>query len=102
MQGWAVEHFTHGADMPVRAALLASRSELADRSPQQINVFAKENAETKKLNAALQESKTAFRKGEIEQDLSNLVNTRKPFTWEALKYVGARLEQTRLLILKRP
>ncbi|ORY59909.1 pleiotropic drug resistance ABC transporter [Leucosporidium creatinivorum] len=68
MQAWAVERFKHGADAPA------------------INVFRKENKETKALNERLQENKVAFRKGEQEQDLSGLINTRKPFTWENLTY----------------
>ncbi|POW01968.1 hypothetical protein PSTT_12114 [Puccinia striiformis] len=51
-----------------------------------INVFAKENAERKKLNAALQAQKEAFRKGTAEQNLSGLISARKPFTWEGLTY----------------
>jgi len=51
-----------------------------------INVFAKENAETKKLNAALQAQKDEFRKGTAEQNLSGLISARKPFTWEGLTY----------------
>lgn len=51
-----------------------------------INVFAKENAETKKLNAALQAQKAEFRKGNAEQNLSGLISARKPFTWEGLTY----------------
>ncbi|PLW22332.1 hypothetical protein PCASD_11177 [Puccinia coronata f. sp. avenae] len=51
-----------------------------------INVFAKENAERKKLNAALQAQKAEFRKGTAEQNLSGLISARKPFTWEDLTY----------------
>ncbi|KAA1138815.1 hypothetical protein PGTUg99_015044 [Puccinia graminis f. sp. tritici] len=51
-----------------------------------INVFAKENAERKKLNAALQAQKEEFRKGTVEQNLSGLISARKPFTWEGLTY----------------
>jgi ABC-type transport system involved in cytochrome bd biosynthesis fused ATPase/permease subunit len=51
-----------------------------------INVFAKENAERKKLNAKLQERKQDFRTGKATQDLSSLIQTRKPFTWEDLSY----------------
>ncbi|KAK4052255.1 ATP-binding cassette transporter snq2 [Microbotryomycetes sp. JL221] len=68
LQVWAVETFKHGADAPA------------------INVFRKEDKETKKLNEALQANKEAFRKGEKEQDLKDLINTRKPFTWENLTY----------------
>ena len=60
--------FKHGADAP------------------QINVFRKEDADTKALNDELQANKAAFRRGEAEQDLSNLIETRKPFTWENLCY----------------
>lgn len=68
VQAWAVEKFKHGANAPG------------------INVFAKENNERKKLNAELQKNKQAFRKGEAEQDLEGLIQTRKPFTWENLTY----------------
>ncbi|GAA5871103.1 hypothetical protein JCM8547_005358, partial [Rhodosporidiobolus lusitaniae] len=51
-----------------------------------INVFAKENAERKKLNEELEKNKQAFRRGEMEQDLSGLIQTKKPFTWENLTY----------------
>ncbi|KNE98935.1 hypothetical protein PSTG_07780 [Puccinia striiformis f. sp. tritici PST-78] len=51
-----------------------------------INVFAKENAERKKLNAALQAQKEGFRKGTAEQNLSGIISARKPFTWEGLTY----------------
>lgn len=66
---------------------------------QSINVFAKENSETEKLNAELLKNKAAFRKGEAAQDLTSLVNTRKPFTWEALKRVGLFARHFRLLML---
>jgi hypothetical protein len=66
IQAWAVERFKHGADAPA------------------INVFAKEDKETKKLNENLQANKMAFRKGELEQDLSQMTTARKPFTWESL------------------
>lgn len=39
------------------------------QQPLAIAVFAKENADTKKRNAALQEKKDASRRGEIDQDL---------------------------------
>ncbi|PLW16746.1 hypothetical protein PCANC_12305 [Puccinia coronata f. sp. avenae] len=64
----AVENLALGAGMPA------------------INVFAKENAERKKLNEALQAQKEAFRKGVAEQNLSGLISARKPFTWEGLTY----------------
>ncbi|GAA5873664.1 hypothetical protein JCM8547_002670 [Rhodosporidiobolus lusitaniae] len=51
-----------------------------------VNVFAKENAERKKLNEELEKNKQAYRKGEMEQDLSGLIQTKKPFTWENLTY----------------
>ncbi|KAG0141461.1 hypothetical protein CROQUDRAFT_68265 [Cronartium quercuum f. sp. fusiforme G11] len=51
-----------------------------------INVFAKENGERKRLNERLQARKQDFRSGKAEQDLSQLIQTRKPFTWEALTY----------------
>ncbi|KAI9610870.1 hypothetical protein H4Q26_008714 [Puccinia striiformis f. sp. tritici PST-130] len=44
-----------------------------------INVFAKENAERKKLNAALQAQKEGFRKGTAEQNLSGIISARKPW-----------------------
>ncbi|KAL8291281.1 hypothetical protein RQP46_002259 [Phenoliferia psychrophenolica] len=68
IQAYAVDKFKHGADAP------------------QINVFRKEDNETKELNGKLQDNKAAFRRGEAEQDLSNLIETRKPFTWENLCY----------------
>jgi ATP-binding cassette subfamily G (WHITE) protein 2 (SNQ2) len=36
------------------------------------------------LNEELQKNKDAFRRGEAVQDLSNLIQTRKPLTWEDL------------------
>ncbi|KWU42587.1 hypothetical protein RHOSPDRAFT_20945 [Rhodotorula sp. JG-1b] len=51
-----------------------------------INVFAKENKERKALNEKLQANKERYRKGEVEQDLSDLIQTRKPFTWQDLTY----------------
>lgn len=66
MQAYLVGVLRHGADSP------------------QINVFAPEDKETKELNAKLQSNKAAFRKGEAEQDLSDLIQTRKAFTWENL------------------
>lgn len=51
-----------------------------------VNVFAEENAERKRLNERLQERKQDFRSGKAEQDLTSLIKTRKPFTWEALSY----------------
>lgn len=51
-----------------------------------INVFAKENGERKKLNEALQAQKEAFRKGTVQQNLSGLASSGKPFTWEGLNY----------------
>ncbi|POW16404.1 hypothetical protein PSHT_06784 [Puccinia striiformis] len=51
-----------------------------------INVFAKENEERKQLNEKLQDRKQDFRSGKATQDLSGLIQTRKPFTWEDLSY----------------
>lgn len=48
--------------------------------------FAQEDAERKRLNERLQARKQDFRTGKAEQDLSGLIQTRKPFTWEALTY----------------
>lgn len=48
--------------------------------------FAKEDAERKRLNERLQARKKDFRSGDVQQDLSGLIQTRKPFTWEALTY----------------
>lgn len=63
-----------------------------------VNVFAKENAERKRLNKRLQERKQDFRSGKAEQDLTGLIKTRKPFTWEALTYdVSVPGGQRRLL-----
>lgn len=59
------------------------------QQPLAITVFAKENADTKKRNEALQATKEASRRGEIEQDLSSLTSSRKPFTWEDLKVCPA-------------
>ncbi|KAK4046639.1 ATP-binding cassette transporter snq2 [Microbotryomycetes sp. JL201] len=67
-QMWAVETFKHGADAPA------------------INVFKKEDKELKELNEKLQANKEAYRKGEKEQNLKDLVSTRKPLTWEHLTY----------------
>lgn len=63
-----MENLSHGAGAP------------------SITVFAKENGERKRLNAKLMAEKEKFRKGEAEQDLSGLIQTRKPFTWENLTY----------------
>ncbi|GAA6025845.1 hypothetical protein JCM10207_002683 [Rhodosporidiobolus poonsookiae] len=68
IQAYLAEVLDHGAGAP------------------SINVFAKENKERKQLNEELEKNKEAFRKGEIEQDLSDLIQTRKPFTWEDLTY----------------
>ncbi|GAA5843719.1 hypothetical protein JCM11251_003474 [Rhodosporidiobolus azoricus] len=51
-----------------------------------IAVFAKQNDERRRLNAELEKNKDAFRRGENEQDLSGLIQTKKPFTWENLTY----------------
>ncbi|KAF8602772.1 hypothetical protein BDV93DRAFT_533391 [Ceratobasidium sp. AG-I] len=64
----AMEKFQHGAN--VRA----------------ITIFAKETTETKERNARLLERKAAFRKGQAEQDLSQLTKSTKSFTWENLDY----------------
>ncbi|EGG01152.1 uncharacterized protein MELLADRAFT_92660 [Melampsora larici-populina 98AG31] len=48
--------------------------------------FAKENKERKKLNEKLDSRKDAFRNGTAQQDMSGLITTRRPFTWEALTY----------------
>lgn len=63
---WATGVFRHGANSPA------------------INVFRKENKETAELNAALQDNKAAFRKGEKQQNLDGLISSRRPFTWENL------------------
>ncbi|BGO92884.1 hypothetical protein NBRC10512_008005 [Rhodotorula toruloides] len=68
IQAYLAERLDHGAGAPA------------------INVFAKENKERKKLNEELEKNKDAYRKGEVEQDLSDLIQTRKPFTWEDLTY----------------
>ncbi|GJN91548.1 hypothetical protein Rhopal_004571-T1 [Rhodotorula paludigena] len=68
IQAYLAEILDHGAGAPA------------------INVFAKENKERKALNEALEKNKQAYRKGEVEQDLSGLIQTRKPFTWENLTY----------------
>lgn len=64
----AVENLSLGAGMPA------------------INVFAKENADRKRLNEVLQSRKQDFRTGKAQQDLSGLIQTRKPLTWEGLTY----------------
>lgn len=51
-----------------------------------IAFFERENKERKALNERLQERKEAAKRGELEQDLSRLIRTRKPFTWERLSY----------------
>ena len=51
-----------------------------------ILVFQKEDKELKKLNDRLTERKDAFRRGELEQDLSALKQKDVPFTWEGLNY----------------
>ena len=51
-----------------------------------ILVFQKEDKELKKLNDRLSERKDAFRRGELEQDLSALKQKDVPFTWEGLNY----------------
>ncbi|GAA5916936.1 hypothetical protein JCM6882_003833 [Rhodosporidiobolus microsporus] len=68
IQAIAAEKLTFGADAPA------------------VNVFLPENKERKQLNEALEKNKEAFRKGEVEQDLSGLIQTKKPFTWENLTY----------------
>ncbi|BGP44752.1 ATP-binding cassette transporter snq2 [Rhodotorula kratochvilovae] len=68
IQAYLAEILDHGAGMPA------------------INVFAKENKERKELNENLEKNKQAYRKGEMEQDLSGLIQTKKPFTWEDLTY----------------
>ncbi|KAH9815155.1 CDR ABC transporter-domain-containing protein [Melampsora americana] len=62
----AVENLSLGAGMPA------------------INVFAKENAERERLNEGLQSRKHNFCTGKAQQDLSGLIQTRKPLTWEGL------------------
>ncbi|GAA6043179.1 hypothetical protein JCM8097_008713 [Rhodosporidiobolus ruineniae] len=68
IQAYLAETLDHGAGAPA------------------INVFLPENKERKKLNEELEKNKEAFRKGEVEQDLSGLIQTKKPFTWENLTY----------------
>lgn len=48
--------------------------------------FQKENAERKLLNEKLQENKQTRIAGSAAQDLSGLIRTRLPFTWESLTY----------------
>ncbi|GAA5991262.1 hypothetical protein JCM10908_003228 [Rhodotorula pacifica] len=66
-------------------AILAERLDHGAGFPA-INVFAKEDKERKELNEKLQANKERYRKGEVEQDLSDLIQTRKPFTWQDLTY----------------
>lgn len=49
-----------------------------------IVVYHKPNKNLNKLNDRLAERRTAFNKGELEQDLSSLKMAPQPFTWEAL------------------
>jgi ATP-binding cassette subfamily G (WHITE) protein 2 (SNQ2) len=56
-----------------------------------ITVFAKEDKDLKARNEKLQERKVASRRGELEQDLSGLIESRKPFTWEGLNYTVRHL-----------
>ena len=44
-------------------------------------VFKKEDKELKKANARLAERRDAFRKGELDQDMSALSMKPQPFTW---------------------
>ena len=53
---------------------------------QAIVVFAKENKDTKKRNAKLQERKEAVKSGEANQDLEGLIDSKRPFTWDGLNY----------------
>ncbi|CAH7677570.1 ABC-2 type transporter-domain-containing protein [Phakopsora pachyrhizi] len=63
-----------------------------------INVFEKENSERKDLNKKLQDRKEEFRNGTAQQDLSGLISSRKPYTWENLTYdVSVPGGQRRLL-----
>ncbi|GAA5893783.1 hypothetical protein JCM8208_001243 [Rhodotorula glutinis] len=55
-------------------------------SAPRVDVFAHEDKERKELNERLQANKERYRKGEVEQDLSGLVQSRKAFTWEDLTY----------------
>lgn len=64
-----------------------------------INVFAKENKERKALNETLQANKERYRKGEVEQDLSDLIQTRKPFTWSNLTCVASVFARPCLLVV---
>lgn len=53
-----------------------------------IAVYLKENSKRKKLNEALEAAKANpdKRDKEVEQDLSDLIKTKKPFTWAELCY----------------
>lgn len=51
-----------------------------------IVVYHKPNKELNKLNDRLAERRDAFRRGELEQDLSSLKMAPQPFTWEKLNY----------------
>ena len=46
-----------------------------------IVVYKKEDKTTKKMNERLAERKDAYRRGELEQDLSDLKMAPQPFTW---------------------
>lgn len=49
-------------------------------------VFKKEDKESKKLNARLEERKEDFRAGKLDMDVSGLSMAPKPFTWAGLNY----------------
>ncbi|EGG01226.1 uncharacterized protein MELLADRAFT_39264 [Melampsora larici-populina 98AG31] len=57
----------------------------ASGSPSVI-LFSQENGERRKLNERLESRKQDFRNGTAQQDLTGLITTRKPLTWEALTY----------------
>ncbi|EJT99550.1 hypothetical protein DACRYDRAFT_81942 [Dacryopinax primogenitus] len=51
-----------------------------------VQLFAQENKESKKLNQELEDRRAAAGRGEAKHDISSLVKSKEPFTFEALNY----------------
>ncbi|MBW0485660.1 hypothetical protein O181_025375 [Austropuccinia psidii MF-1] len=51
-----------------------------------VMVFAKENRERRALNKKLQAQKANYRSGKATQELTGLIESKKPLTWEGLTY----------------
>ncbi|KAG0143542.1 hypothetical protein CROQUDRAFT_174085 [Cronartium quercuum f. sp. fusiforme G11] len=66
--------------------LFVAVEKLTGSSQPSIHVFQKENSERKELNRKLQEKKKQRLNGSCTQDLSDMMHTRQPLTWEALTY----------------